>query len=364
MAKQKKTGQRKNETQSSATMNITYKDIQDIHAYRGNPRRNDPAVDAVAASIAEFGFKVPIIIDANDEIVCGHTRLKAARKLGLKEVPVIVADDLSPEQVKAFRLVDNKAAELAEWDIKKLDKELQAIVDIDMSEFGFDVESINEDWETRHEQNKEAERFSDANILQLERAQFPGVGQYDIPELFPETEIPDIEEWIPFNYMLSDTKPPENRGVHFFINDYQFERIWNNPDKYMEKLSRYAAVTTPDFSPYGDMPLAAQIWNHYRKHWVGAYMQMNGVTVIPTIRASTDPRSKDFYLDGEPKGGAVVISSMWTNTEEETETFEDEYTEMIEILHPNKIFVYGKHAFEWMGSDIIRIPTFSENRWG
>ena len=120
--------------------NIVYKETKDLIPYANNPRLNDNAVDAVAASIKEFGFKVPIVVDRENVIINGHTRLKAAHKLGLKQVPCIVADDLTPEQVKAFRLADNKTSELAEWDMDKLDIELGEIPDIDMSAFGFDIE--------------------------------------------------------------------------------------------------------------------------------------------------------------------------------------------------------------------------------
>ena len=113
------------------------KKIADIHAYENNPRKNDNAVDAVAASIKNFGFKQPIVIDKNNVIVAGHTRVKAALKLGLSEVPCVIADDLTDEQVKAFRLADNKTAELAEWDLDKLSEELK-FIDMDMEEFGFE----------------------------------------------------------------------------------------------------------------------------------------------------------------------------------------------------------------------------------
>lgn len=116
---------------------VTYMDVYSLIPYANNPRLNDNAVDAVAASIKEFGFKVPIVVDGENVIINGHTRLKAAHKLGLKQVPVIVADDLTPEQVKAFRLADNKTSELAEWDMDKLDIELDGIDEIDMGEFGF-----------------------------------------------------------------------------------------------------------------------------------------------------------------------------------------------------------------------------------
>ena len=121
-------------------MEIIEKKIEDITPYEKNPRRNDKAVDAVANSIKEFGFKVPIVIDKDGIIVAGHTRYKAAKKLRMKSVPCIVASDLTNEQIKAFRLSDNRTAELAEWDMELLTEELDDILNIDMSEFGFDIE--------------------------------------------------------------------------------------------------------------------------------------------------------------------------------------------------------------------------------
>lgn len=120
-------------------MKIIETNITELKEYENNPRNNDGAVDAVAESIKQFGFKVPIIIDSNGVIIAGHTRRKAAEKLGLEKVPCIVADDLTPEQIKAYRLADNKVAELAGWDFAKLEKELAELTafDVDMSNFGF-----------------------------------------------------------------------------------------------------------------------------------------------------------------------------------------------------------------------------------
>lgn len=120
-------------------MQIVEKKIEEIKPYEKNPRKNDNAVDAVASSISQFGFKNPIVIDKDGVIVCGHTRYKAAKKLGLDKVPCVVADDLTDEQIKAYRLADNKVSELAEWDIDLLGEELDGIFDIDMSDFGFDL---------------------------------------------------------------------------------------------------------------------------------------------------------------------------------------------------------------------------------
>lgn len=113
-----------------------------VKPYDKNPRRNDGAVDAVAASIREFGFQQPIVVDRDGIIIAGHTRHKAARKLGLKEVPVVVADGLSPEKVKAYRLADNKTGELAEWEIGSLEEELGDLCNFDMEQFGFAASAI------------------------------------------------------------------------------------------------------------------------------------------------------------------------------------------------------------------------------
>jgi site-specific DNA-methyltransferase (adenine-specific) len=118
-------------------MQIIYKKTSELKKYKNNPRKNELAVEKVAESIKEFGFRNPILIDKDNEIVCGHTRYDAAKKLGIKEVPCIMADDLTPEQIKAFRLVDNKTNEFAEWDDELLDLEIQDI-EIDLSPFGFE----------------------------------------------------------------------------------------------------------------------------------------------------------------------------------------------------------------------------------
>lgn len=119
-------------------MQIVYKKLDEIKPYEKNPRNNEGAVQYVANSIREFGFKVPIVIDKYGEIVAGHTRYKAAKVLGIETVPCIIADDLSPKQVKAFRLADNKTGELALWDDDLLKIELDGLVDdFDMADFGF-----------------------------------------------------------------------------------------------------------------------------------------------------------------------------------------------------------------------------------
>ena len=145
-------------------MNIIYLPISEIKPYEKNPRKNDNAVEGVANSIREFGFRNPIIVDSNNEIVAGHTRYKAAIELGMKEVPCIVADHLTEEQIKAFRLVDNKVAEAAEWDIDLLDSELEEIINIDMSDFGFNDMSELADYPNSEEIESDKEFEKDPKI--------------------------------------------------------------------------------------------------------------------------------------------------------------------------------------------------------
>ena len=123
-------------------MNVKEIKLKDIKPYGKNPRKNDQSVDKVANSIKEFGFKVPIVIDKNNVIVCGHTRYKAAKKLGLSVVPCVVADDLTEEQIKAYRLADNKVGEDSLWDIDLLGSELEDILNIDKVVFRWQMSRI------------------------------------------------------------------------------------------------------------------------------------------------------------------------------------------------------------------------------
>lgn len=145
-------------------MNIIEKNLKDIKPYDKNPRKNDNAVEQVANSIASFGFKVPIVIDKDNVIVCGHTRYKAAKKIGLKAVPCVVADDLTEEQIKAYRLADNKVSEKSEWDFDLLGEELNNIFDIDMEMFDF--KSLEIEWDKVEELGEDT--YEEPNKTMLE----------------------------------------------------------------------------------------------------------------------------------------------------------------------------------------------------
>ena len=330
--------------------------IKDLKPYAKNAKKHPKKqIEKIANSIEAFGMNDPIGIWGKDNLIVeGHGRVEALKQLGYDEVPCFRLDHMTDEERRAYTLAHNKVAE-SDWDFDLLNEEIDDILSFDMEDFGFEFAD--------EEKNKKDTQNKVEGILNLNKATFPGVGKYDIPQLAPvyENEIGEIKEWIGFNYVLSD-KEPEGKAVHFFIDDYQFQRLWNSPEKYMEKLARYEAVLTPDFSPYADMPLATQIFNHYRKHWVGALMQEYGVKVVPTIRASRDERSLDFYLDGEPKGGVVCISSMWTSDDEAREYFLREYETMRKTLKPEKIYVYGNEV-EGLKGNIEYIQPFTRKRF-
>lgn len=140
-------------------LKIEYVDINSIKPYKKNPRKNEDAIPYVMESIKQFGFKNPVILDKDNVIVAGHTRIESAKRLGITEIPCIYADDLTDEQIKAFRLADNKVAEIAEWDIDLLDTELDDILNIDMSDFGFDLDLDNEEIERTDLSDKEFEKY-------------------------------------------------------------------------------------------------------------------------------------------------------------------------------------------------------------
>ena len=194
------------------------------------------------------------------------------------------------------------------------------------------------------------------NYENIQRAVYEGIGQYQIPEIM-SVEY-DGCDWIGFNYANAE-KDREKKGVHFFLDDYQFIRLWTDPDRYIGMLQQYVYVMSPDFSMYTDFPKALQIYNHYRKHWLAAYWQEHGIRVIPTICWS-NKESFEWCFDGEPTHGVVVISSVGTqNSKERKQRFLDGYMEMVDRLQPTQIIFYGKVPEECKGN-IVRIKAFSD----
>ena len=198
-------------------MNITERNISDIIPYENNPRNNKNAIEKVAESIKEFGFKVPIIVDKGGIIVAGHTRLEAAKLLGLKKVPVIVADDLTPEQVKAFRLADNKVAEFSTWDFKKLNEELSELGSaFNFEGFGF----YDFDFLPPEEQESADVKDDDFNF------------EEELP-IEPVSKIGDIWQLGRHRLMCGDSTNKET--VELLMNGNKADMVFTDPPYGMKK---------------------------------------------------------------------------------------------------------------------------------
>lgn len=317
-------------------MKVVLKKVKDLIPYENNPRINEDSINYVANSIKRFGFQQPIVIDANNVIVCGHTRLEASKQLNLVEVPCVVVDNLSEEEIKAYRLADNKVAESSDWDVKKLNIELGdlELSDINMEDYGFEV--LENDFFTDTYKENERERTMDGYNLDDYNANRVE-GKYDMPKLKACNTTPT--DLIGFNYMLSSKN--KDCGIHFYIDDYQFERIWNSPHDYLEKLSEYECILTPDFSLYVEMPMAMKIWNVYRSRLIGQIMQDYGLKVIPTI-SWCEEETFEFCFDGLPKNATLSISTIGVkNSKESMKVWKKGVDEMVKRLTPKKILVYG-----------------------
>lgn len=319
-------------------MNIVERNVGDLHPYEKNPRRNDEAVKYVANSIKHFGFKVPLVIDADGVIVAGHTRWKAAKRLKLKTVPCIVADDLTEEQIKAFRLADNKVSEAAEWDFDLLDEEMEGILDFNMADFGFEMESpemLMPDDEEEEKQNA-AERTGNAYNLG-EFDEDATEGYFQMPVLHPVSFVPT--DMIGFNYAMSSKET--DCGIHFYVDDYQFERVWNQPQVYLDILSKYECIFTPDFSLYTEMPIAMKIWNVYRSRLIGQMAQRMGMIVIPTV-SWCEEATFDFCFDGLPRNSTLSISTIGVKRNSENfDLWAAGVEEMLQRLEPKTLLIYG-----------------------
>lgn len=194
------------------------------------------------------------------------------------------------------------------------------------------------------------------NYENLEKQFFDGTGKYGIPEILPEEY--DGCQFVAFSE-AKDAAQRELKGVHFFIDDYRFLRTWNAPASYIKLLQQFRYVMSPDFSTYTDFPMAIQIYNHYRKHWLAAFWQQNGIKVILTISWGTE-ESYEWCFDGEPRNSVVAISSIGTQKGKESkELFLHGYEKMVEVLEPDTIIFYGKVPDECKGN-IIRIKSFQE----
>ena len=328
-------------------LKIEYVSTDAIRPYAGNAKLHpEQQILQIKKSIQEFGFNDPIAV-WKDEIVEGHGRLIAAKELGIETVPIIRLDGLTDEQRRAYTLVHNKLTMNSGFDTELLALEIENIPSLDMEEFGFelpDLEEPDDGW-----YGDERERTDRAYNLDL--AHFTEMSEdfWQMPIIRAEKHIP--EKLIGFNY--AKTSKETDAGIHFYIDDYQFERVWNYPEKYIDILEKFDCVLSPDFSLYMDMPMPMKIWNVYRSRQIGAFYQTNGIKVIPTL-SWAEPQTFRFCFKGIEKGSVVSVSTVSVKESEEAmQIWKDGMDEAIRQIQPSVILEYGGD----IGYDYKDIPV-------
>ena len=198
----------------------------------------------------------------------------------------------------------------------------------------------------------------------IKRWNFFSKNKWNIPTIKGIDEFDEKVQFIGFNYAKTCEKQQKTDfGVHFFLDDYQFNRLWNRPDKYIPLLSKFKYVLSPDFSMYTDYPKAMQMWKHYQKHWLGAYMELFGIKVIPTVGWS-DKESFKWCFDGDPKNSIVAVSSIGTQKDKESkQLFLEGYNKMLEVLKPIKILFWGNIPKEIDKSNVIHMGYIMDEKF-
>lgn len=341
-------------------LKVEYVSPEALDPYPGNAKLH-PAdqVEQIKESIQEFGFNDPIAVWKNNEIIEGHGRVIAALELGLKEVPIIRLDELTDDERRAYTLVHNQLTLNSGLDYDLLELEVENLESIDMEKYGFELKP----WDPpagEHDDDigwygDERERtFEKVNLFDYDESRTAGF--YNMPVIEKVNHEPSA--LMTFNYALNTDD--FSKGICFYIDDYQFERLWNEPHKYMERLSQFDCCLTPDFSLYTDMPIAMQVWNVYRSRLIGQIMQDYGMRVIPTLSWST-PDSYNFCFDGLEKGGSVSVSTVGVmNSEDSQKIWRDGMTEAIKRLEPTLIVAYGsKIDYDFNG---IKVKYFEARK--
>lgn len=350
-------------------MKIEYISPADLIPYSKNAKRHpSEQVKLIANSIKRFGFQQPIAVDKDNIVIIGHGRLLASKRLKLAEVPITRVENLTEDQIKALRLADNSVAE-SEWNIDLLTEEI-ADIDIDMSDFGLDIDFGDDESESDDDDESDDDIIDEhirsaftQNVFEnQERMQFSVDNFFGIPSMdSTQTSGTQMLRFMDWN----EVEDPENYIVHFYYDDVKFMQAWRNPDKYVDKLRRFKAVVSPDFSLYTDFPRALQILSCYRRQWVGAYWQSLGLDVIPDV-VWGDRKSFDYCFLGIPEGGTVAVSTVGVANDKtwngaEGEMFRAGYNEMLKRLSPTTIMFYGD-MLEGLDGNIIQCPSYYEQK--
>ena len=333
--------------------------------HRNYRKHNQKNLRLIERSLAENGAGRSILLDNSGESIAGSGTLQMAMKRGIpirevhtngEELIAVIRDDIAPDDPrrKSLALADNATTDLSQWDFEQLSEDDWRPEDL--ADWGIEVppepqpeDTGADDTGGQGEYSVEEVDAEDDGYFGDARERTYGIyklsdydesrvaGKYQLPQLKPCNYIPD--HLISFKDMLSIAD--FTAGVHFFTDDYRFERIWRNTGAYLERLSKFKCVFTPDFSLYLDMPLAMQIWNTYRNRLIGQICQDYGMNVIPTVGWAGED-SFEFCFDGLPKGGTVAVSTVGVmNNKAAKEIFRVGMEEMIRQVQPSFILLYG-----------------------
>lgn len=257
-------------------------------------------------------------------------RYEALKQLGVKKIPCIVIDNLSEEEKKAYILVHNSTNMSTGFEKNILNQELLDITNIDMTKF--DLEIKLDDIFKENERHRTNDAYNLSIIDEEDMSEF-----WQMPIIKNDNFIPT--KLIGFNY--AKTSKEKNVGIHFYLDDYQFERIWNKPEDYIDILKQYECITSPDFSLYMDMPMPMKIWNIYRSRLIGQYYQNQGIKVIPTL-SWAEKETFEFCFEGIPKGSVVSISTIGVKRNKEAlKIWKAGVDELIRRIEPSTILIYG-----------------------
>ena len=311
-------------------MQIINVKIDDIKPYPNNAKKHTARqIEQIKQSIEEFGNNDPIAIDENNVIIEGHGRYYALQQLGYDSVECIKLTHLTEEQKKAYILVHNKLTMNTGFDYDILQDELKDIFEIDMSGFDFNID----DGFKQNERHRTNDTYN-LNLIDIDNSTNDF---WQMPIINNDNYIP--KELIGFNYAKSSKS--KDAGIHFYLDDYQFERLWNNPSEYVDILKDYDCILSPDFSLYMDMPMPMKIWNVYRSRQIGQYYQSMGIKVIPTL-SWAEKETYEFCFKGIPKGSIVSISTIGVKRDEKAlKIWNDGMDAMIKEIQPSTKLVYG-----------------------
>ena len=341
-------------------LTVEYMPIDKLKPYENNAKIHTPEqIEQIKKSITDFGMNDPIAVWGSDNIIVeGHGRLMACKELGLKTVPVIRLDGLTDDQRKAYTLVHNQTTMNTGFDIDILNDELENI-ELDMSDFGFE-EPESVDIEDSGYYGDERERTYDAYNLEAVDYDTLTKNFWQMPIIKNNGFIPD--DLIGFNYAKTSEK--KNCGIHFYVDDYQFERLWNKPEDYTDILFDYDCILSPDFSLYMDMPMPMKIWNVYRSRFIGNYYQNKGINVIPTL-SWAEPETFKFCFEGIPEGSIVSVSTIGVKENKDAlKIWRDGMQAAIDKIKPSAILVYGgKLDFDYGNIDVRYFNNKVTERW-